>query len=242
MGFFGKNNVNNLYEEALDLATTNDEECIRCYDKIIKINSNEGMAWRGKGLALGRLERPQEAIDCFDKALEIDPYDDLSQRSKDIQLEEIKAIDPITHSPDASSLVTKGLDLQADSKYDEAIQCYDEALKINPNDESVWENKANALASLDKDKEAIQCYDEALKINPENDYALAMKGSHFVTLEKYEEAIQCYDEALKINPENDRVLAMKDQLTKFHEGYLSDLQKVKDRNLENISDPSNAFM
>jgi len=243
VGYSGNyDDVNGLYEEALNLATIDDEECIRCYDEIIGINSGEGMAWRGKGLALGRLGRPQEAIQCYDKALEIDPYDDLSQRSKDIELEEIKAIDARTHSPDASSLVTKGLDLHTDGKDEEAIQCYDEALKINPNDESVWENKANALASLDKDKEAIQCYDEALKINPENDYALAMKGSHFVTLEKYEEAIQCYDEALKINPENDRVLAMKDQLTKFHEGYLSDLQKVKDRNLENISDPSNAFM
>ena len=56
----------------------------------------EGMAWRGKGLALGRLERPQEAIDCFDKALEIDPYDDIAQRSKDIELEEIKAMDTMT--------------------------------------------------------------------------------------------------------------------------------------------------
>ncbi len=31
--------VNGLYEEALDLATIDDEECLRCYDKIIGINS-----------------------------------------------------------------------------------------------------------------------------------------------------------------------------------------------------------
>ena len=142
--------VNGLYEEALDLATIDDEECIRCYDEIIGINSGEGMAWRGKGLALCRLERPQEAIDCFDKALEIDPYDDLSQRSKDIQLEEIKAIDTMTHSPDVSSLVTKGLDLQADSKYDEAIQCYDEAIKLDPEYLDAWYNKGNSLISLER--------------------------------------------------------------------------------------------
>jgi tetratricopeptide (TPR) repeat protein len=88
--------VDGLYEEALDLATIDDEKCVRCYDEIIGINSGEGMAWRGKGLALGRLERPQEAIDCFDKALEIDPYDDIALRSKDIELEEIKAINTMT--------------------------------------------------------------------------------------------------------------------------------------------------
>ena len=42
--------VDGLYEEALDLANIDDEECIRCYDEIIGINSGEGMAWRGKVL------------------------------------------------------------------------------------------------------------------------------------------------------------------------------------------------
>ena len=88
--------VDGLYLEALDLATIDDEECLRCYDEIIGINSGEGMAWRGKGLALGRLGRPQEAIDCFDKALEIDPYDDIALRSKGIELEEIRAMDTMT--------------------------------------------------------------------------------------------------------------------------------------------------
>ena len=87
MGLFSNDNTDELYEEALDLATIDDEECIRCYDKILEIDSNENMAWRGKGLALGRLERSQEAIICFNKALEIDPYDDIAQRSKDIELE-----------------------------------------------------------------------------------------------------------------------------------------------------------
>ena len=98
MGFFGKNNVNNLYEEALDLATSDDEECIRCYDKIIKINSNEGMAWRGKGLALGRLGRPQAAIECYDEALKIDPYDDNANTIKENEIEELKAIDTMSQS------------------------------------------------------------------------------------------------------------------------------------------------
>ena len=239
--------VNGLYEEALDLATIDDEECVRCYDEIIGINSGEGMAWRGKGLALGRLERPQEAIDCFDKALEIDPYDDIAQRSKDIELEEIKAIDAMTHSPDMSSLVTKGLELELDEKYEEAIQCYDEALKINPNDESVWENKADALASLDKYEEALQCYDEALEINPENEHALTMKGTGLFQLKKYDEALQCYDEALQINPENEHALTMKDQLTILVEGVSSNIsddvsKEMIYRNLENVSDPSSAFM
>ena len=250
--------VNGLYEEALDLATIDDEECIRCYDTIIGINSGEGMAWRGKGLALGRLERPQEAISCFDRALEIDPYDDIAQRSKNIELEEIKAMDAMTHSSDKSSLLIKGLDLQGDEKFEEAIQCFDRALEIDHEDESILESKADALSSLGKNEEAIECFDKALEINPESDYALQMKGGILLSLEKHEEAIQCFDKALEINPENDYALQMKDQLTnliterasledKIQEGLEESIDDPEERerlyrNLENFADPENAFV
>ncbi|MDC0638510.1 tetratricopeptide repeat protein [Nitrosopumilus sp.] len=239
--------VNGLYEEALDLATIDDEECIRCYDTIIGINSGEGMAWRGKGLALGRLGRPQEAISCFDRALEIDPYDDIAQRSKDIELEEIKAMDTRTHSPDESSLISQGLQLNIDGKHEEAIQCFDRALEIDPTDESTWESKGDTLNSLGKHEEAIQCFDRALEIDPENDYALAMKGACFAILHKHEEAMQCYDRALEIDPENANYKTMKDELTNFVdtlEQSIDDPEERKrfSRNLENFADPENAFV
>ena len=239
--------VNGLYEEALDLATIDDEECIRCYDTIIGINSGEGMAWRGKGLALGRLGRPQEAISCFDRALEIDPYDDIAQRSKDIELEEIKAMDTRTHSPDESSLISQGLQLNIDGKHEEAIQCFDRALEIDPTDESTWESKGDALNSLGKHEEAIQCFDRALEIDPENDYALAMKGACFAILHKHEEAMQCYDRALEIDPENANYKTMKDELTNFVdtlEQSIDDPEERKrlSRNLENFTDPENVFV
>lgn len=82
-------NVIELYKKALDLSRIDDEACIRCYDEIIQINSNENMAWRGKGLALGRLGESHGAIICFNKALEIDPSDELAQRGKNIELEEL---------------------------------------------------------------------------------------------------------------------------------------------------------
>ena len=225
MGFFGNNedDVNSLYEDALDLATIDDEECIRCYDEIIGINSGEGMAWRGKGLALGRLGRPQEAIDCFDKALEIDPYDDISQRSKDIELEEIKAIDTMTHSPDESSLVTKGLDLQTDGKFDEAIQCYDKALEINPeNDHALTmkdqlTNLVDERASLEYKiqeglEESIDDPEERERLrrnlenfaDPENAF---MEGMRFFQLKNFKEAIP-YLKKAKSSPEVDGMLGM----------------------------------
>ncbi len=72
MGLFGKDKITKLYDKAFDLADKNNhEECIKYYNKIIEINSNEFKAWRGKGLAFSALEKEDEAIICFDKALEI---------------------------------------------------------------------------------------------------------------------------------------------------------------------------
>ena len=93
MELFSNNNTDELYDEAQDLATKDDEECIRCYDKILEIDSNENMAWRGKGLALGRLQRSQEAIICFNKALEIDPNDHIAQGSRNLALEALSDLE-----------------------------------------------------------------------------------------------------------------------------------------------------
>ena len=129
MGLFGNDNTDELYEEALDLAKIDDEECIRCYDKILEIDSNENMAWRGKGLALGRLERSQEAIICFNKALEIDPDDDIAQRSKDIELEALADLETSSEYRDdvLNNVVThikekNGLDLEVIELKKESIE------------------------------------------------------------------------------------------------------------------------
>ena len=202
MGFFGnnKNNVKSLYEDALDLAVIDDEGCIRCYDKIIGINSNEGMAWRGKGLALGRLGMPQEAIDCFDKALEIDPYDDLAQRSKEEVDKVIKVMDT-THFEDIPSLVRKGWNLKNDGKYEEAIDCFDKIIEIDPESDHPWFAKGMSLYKLSKYHEALFCYDKAIGINPDEETYWFDKGEILNKLSKYSESIFCYEKGFKINPD-----------------------------------------
>jgi tetratricopeptide (TPR) repeat protein len=54
-------------------------------------------------------------------------------------------------------------------KFEEAIECYNEALKINPKNDDVWCNKGNCYLSLKCYEEADKCYNEALKINTQNE-------------------------------------------------------------------------
>ena len=63
------------------------------------------------------------------------------------------------------------------SKHQEAIEWYDKALKIDPNNVIALYDKGFALNNLGKYEEAIEWYDKALKIDPNNVDALNNKGS-----------------------------------------------------------------
>jgi tetratricopeptide (TPR) repeat protein len=59
----------------------------------------------------------------------------------------------------------KGISLYNLKKFIEAIECFDEAIKINTSYYRAWCNKGIALGSLGQHDEAIECFDEASKIN-----------------------------------------------------------------------------
>jgi tetratricopeptide (TPR) repeat protein len=69
----------------------------------------------------------------------------------------------------------KGLSLDINGKYKEAIECYDKALEINPESADALNNKGAALDDIGKYEEAIECYEKALKLNPQHSDALYNK-------------------------------------------------------------------
>lgn len=84
--------------------------------------------------------------------------------------------------------------------YNQAIQAYEEALKIDPDFAEAWNNKGYVLFSLQKYEEAIAAYDRALMIDPMFVEARYNKANALYKLKKFEQAIQVYDQVLKIRP------------------------------------------
>jgi len=60
-------------------------------------------------------------------------------------------------------------------RYQEAIQCYDKALAIDPKNTGAWNNKGLALTKSGCYQEAHECFDKSLAIMPGNNSAQHLK-------------------------------------------------------------------
>ena len=72
---------------------------------------------------------------------------------------------------DSNSVETytnKAIALENLGKIDEALECYDKALKINPKIIDAWIDKANVLKNYERFDEALECYKKALTHFPHN--------------------------------------------------------------------------
>ncbi|CAK61763.1 unnamed protein product (macronuclear) [Paramecium tetraurelia] len=73
--------------------------------------------------------------------------------------------------------------------YQEAIECYNEAISINPKYAQAWNKKGNTLSDLKQYEEAIECYNKAISFNHKYVDAFCNKGFALGNLNQYEEAI-----------------------------------------------------
>ncbi len=65
----------------------------------------------------------------------------------------------------------KGVILTKLGKYNEALDCFDSALKLNPGVSDTWLNRGIALVKLNEYEEAMDCFDRALQLDPNNEFA-----------------------------------------------------------------------
>jgi hypothetical protein len=67
-----------------------------------------------------------------------------------------------------SSWNNRGVVFTKMGKYNEALKCFDNALKINPGVSNIWLNRGIALVKMYEFDEAMDCFDRALQLDPNN--------------------------------------------------------------------------
>ena len=71
-------------------------------------------------------------------------------------------------STEIPALIEKGTRLLEDAKYDEALECFNKILSLDPKNTHAWNQKGVALRSLGRYDEAIECFNKALEIVPKD--------------------------------------------------------------------------
>ncbi|MBS1268458.1 MAG: hypothetical protein MAG458_01187 [Nitrosopumilus sp.] len=70
-----------------------------------------------------------------------------------------------------STLVEKGRTLLDESKFENALDFFEQALLLNQNNPDLWNLKGVALRSLGRYEEALYCFNKSLEIEPRDKYA-----------------------------------------------------------------------
>ncbi|MBW4679426.1 MAG: tetratricopeptide repeat protein [Microcoleus vaginatus WJT46-NPBG5] len=108
----------------------------------------------------------------------------------------------MTNSYTYTTWFDKGMALQDEEKYAEALDCFQKAVKLKPDFIPAWVYQGITLEQLQRYEEAIACYNEAIKINPNVADLWYNKGATLCNLRRYQEAVQCFDKVLEIEPNN----------------------------------------
>ncbi|MBN1330803.1 MAG: tetratricopeptide repeat protein [Candidatus Heimdallarchaeota archaeon] len=109
----------------------------------------------------------------------------------------------MTESKTAKELLEKGLEALQQSKNEEALLIFEQALVFDFENSLLWSYKGIALRKLGKYDEAIECYNKALRIDPTSLKALLNKARTLRIQRKYDLALFVYEEILELQPEHE---------------------------------------
>ena len=100
----------------------------------------------------------------------------------------------------SSALNDNGLNLFYQSRYEEAIQAFEESIRVDPYYAQPWNNIGNILVIQSKYDDSIQAFEEAISLDPKYADPWCGKGLALYNLGDYDEAIQAFDEAIRLDP------------------------------------------
>ncbi|MDJ0555567.1 MAG: tetratricopeptide repeat protein [Microcoleaceae cyanobacterium MO_207.B10] len=83
-----------------------------------------------------------------------------------------------------------------------ALEDYNRALNLNPNNYQSYNNKGIAIAQLGNFREAIENFQQALELNPKDPQSHHNLGAAYAELGELNQAIEYFSKALELNPKD----------------------------------------
>ncbi|HEY7842372.1 MAG TPA: tetratricopeptide repeat-containing glycosyltransferase family protein [Bradyrhizobium sp.] len=104
--------------------------------------------------------------------------------------------------PDPTYLTTLGTGLRGQGRRDEALQVFDKAVQLKPDDAELWSILGNALVEAGRLPDALLCFRHTLSLDPRRGDA-AFKAGHILHgMEQFEEALVLLNRSAELQPDH----------------------------------------
>ena len=130
------------------------------------------------------------------------PFGRKSKEEKEAKTEEIipKERSLVDVDYNRKKLFKKGINLMADEKLEEAIEIFEQALRIEPDNVETLMKIGYARFHLDEHAEALKVYDKILEIDVTNPEAWNLKGLVHYEQKNYAKALDAAQKAIESDP------------------------------------------
>ncbi|WP_428559683.1 MAG: tetratricopeptide repeat protein [Solidesulfovibrio sp. DCME] len=208
-------------------------------DKMSPLNRERKIELANSFLSLGDNE---QAYTYFEQAISLakreaneilsKTYMDISQsllpvdyeRSLEFNNKAIKAKGKYLSKDDVWMFNEKGINLRKHQRNAEAIECFNRALRISPEDPRVNYNLGVAYAEEQEVKKAAACFDIALQYDKsimQNSVSVAYNiGLTYYNARRFDDAYELFEAAAAIDPDNPNVAEMLQNTFKKTSRYL----------------------
>jgi tetratricopeptide (TPR) repeat protein/CHAT domain-containing protein len=182
-------------------------EAIDSFDRALRLNQDDDVSWRERGISLRALGRFEEALYSCNRAIQCNDksYENLHQRGLSLlklnryseALDDLNQV--LDFKPDhCEAFADRGIILFMQGKYEESLVSVEQALIIDCNYCYAWNQKAVIFGLLGNYGEALECCEQALAIHPGYELALLNRIYILDSLGQYSDAIAACDEVLKV--------------------------------------------
>jgi tetratricopeptide (TPR) repeat protein len=181
------------------------EESLEITDRALKIDNANTKAWCLRGYALNGMRRYEEGAEAAKRALALEPGNGTAERLLAVAqsfLRESQA-GSLTGEQVLSprdEMLALGYSLNNSGQYEEALEAYEKAVRIDPLSVAAHMGHGYTLNRLKRHEEALTSYNHAIELDPSNAGAYIQRGFTLNALRRFEEAAASVRQGLVLEP------------------------------------------
>jgi tetratricopeptide (TPR) repeat protein len=128
------------------------------------------------------------------------PFEMTPEEYEKLRVEAEKAKQRSEVSGEVQRLFDEGTKLAQEGKHEEAIESFQKALALDPNQANILGNMAESYREMGKLNEALEAYKKAIAVDPNEPVFYTNMGVILDKMGKTEESLEAYKKAASLNP------------------------------------------